>query len=174
MSVWSYLKSGLITAAAATSIVASPALAEPNFSFTTLATDQDSYPANYPYNYNFTFTKVLDINSSNSMPQPFQIDFSDLVVERQLTAFRSIVNEMYALQSLTSPIIRTRDLPNPYTTTLSEFCGYYQVTGVRYPSNGTPTAAECNPPTVSAAPAPVIEVAPTYTPPAPRPVPALW
>lgn len=173
----SCLKSGLLTAsfAVASSILVSPSFADPffNVNFSSLGTDQDVYPSNYPYSYNAAQTLVLDMNSSGYISQPYlQILYPDITAERQLNGFRSIMREMYDLQTLSSPDIRTRDLSSPYTTALSEFCGYYLVSGAVYPVTGVPNATECNPPVavvvVPEPPAPQ----PVYIPPAP--VPALW
>jgi hypothetical protein len=178
MSLRSYFKSGLLTAtlAVSTSVLASPSLANPDgpvLNFTHLATDQDVYPANYPYSYPAVQTLVLDMTSTGFILQPFPFEFPDLIAERQLTGFRSITREMYDLQTLSDPNIRTRDLPSPYTTALSEFCAYYNVTGAAYPVTGTPNAAECNAPVpVAAMPEPVAPQ-PVFIPRA-APVPALW
>ncbi len=173
-------KSGLLTAslAVASSILASPSFADPffNVTFSSLGTDQDVYPANYPYSYNAAQTLVLDISSSGYISQPYiQLEFPDITAERRLNGFRSVMREMYDLQTLSSPDIRTRDLSSPYTTALSEYCGYYLASGAVYPVTGIPNATECNPPVavvvVPEPPAPQ----PTFTrPPAPAPVPALW
>jgi hypothetical protein len=175
MSLRSYLKSGLLTAtlAVSASVLASPSFAEPFINFTSLATDQDVYPVNYPYPYNAVQTLILDMTSSPFILQPFPLVFPDLLVERQFNGFRSIMREMYDLQTLSDPNIRTRDLPSAYTTTLSDFCGYYNVTGAVYPIDGSPNAAECNAAVpVAAVPEPPASPQPTYIPPAP--VPALW
>jgi len=177
MSPWS--KSGLITLAlAATSIAATPAFADPNLTFSTLGTDQDVYPTDLPYTYNAAVTKVLDVTSSTYIPQPFQIDFHDLETERRINGFRAVFREMYELQTLGAPVIRTRDLPSPYTSLLSQSCSYYQVSGISYPTVGSPSASECTPPTVSAAPTPEntntnASESATQAP-AAKPVPALW
>ncbi|WP_210391277.1 hypothetical protein [Synechococcus sp. PCC 7502] len=164
------------TLAAFSSVLASPSFAEPSYTFNSLMSDQDVYPVNLPYTYNAAQTLVLDLSSDGFIAQPYiQFDYPDLVAERQLNGFRSIIREMYERQSLDTPTIRTRDLPSAYTTALSESCGYYLVTGAAYPITGTPNATECTPPApVSVAPEPP---APTPAPQPvapPRPVPALW
>lgn len=179
MSLLSYFKSGLLTAtlAVASSILVAPSFAEPVLNFTSLGTDQDVYPINYPYSYSAAQTLVLDMTSSGFISQPWiQLEFPELIAERQLNGFRSISREMYEIQTLSDPNIRTRDLSSPYTTALSEFCGYYLVSGAAFPVTGTPSAADCNSVSVSVVPTPV---APPSAPervfvPAPRPVPALW
>lgn len=176
MSLLSYFKSGLLTATLAVSsfVLASPSFAEPFINFTSLATDQDIYPANYPYPYNATINLVLDMTSSPFLLQPFPLVFPDLLVERQYNSFRSIMREMYDLQTLSDPNIRVRDLSSPYTTALSEFCGYYTVSGAAYPIGGSPNAAECNAPVpVAAAPEPAPTPQPVFIPRS-APVPALW
>jgi hypothetical protein len=176
MSLFSCFKSGLFAAtlAVASTVLATPSFAEPYYTFNSLATDQDVYPSNYPYTYNAAQTLVLDMTSSGFIPQPFiQFDYPELITERQLNGFRSIMREMYDLQTLSSPDIRTRDLSSAYTTALSEFCGYYTVTGAVYPVAGIPNTTECNPAVpVAVAPQPVPQPAPVFVPPAP--VPALW
>jgi len=177
MRLFSCFKSGLFTAtlAVASSVLASPSFAEPFYTFSSLGTDQDVYPANYPYTYNAAQTLVLDITSSPFIAQPFiQLEYPDLINERQLNGFRSIIREMYDLQTLSSPDIRTRDLSSAYTTALSEFCGYYTVTGAVYPVTGIPNATECNPvvPVAAVPEPPAPQPAPVFVPPAP--VPALW
>ncbi len=178
MSLRSIFKSGLLTAtlAVSSSVLASPSFAEYVPNFTSLGTDQDVYPVNYPYTYPAAQTQVLDMNSSGYISQPWiQFEFPDLIAERQLNGFRSIMREMYDLQTLSTPNIRTRDLSSPYTTTLSEFCGYYNVTGATYPVTGTPNATACNPAAapVSVAPEPAPAPQPVFIP-RPAPVPALW
>jgi hypothetical protein len=178
MRLLSCLKSGLLTVSLAvvSSILVAPSFAEPffNVTFSSLGTDQDVYPANYPYSYTAAQTLVLDMTSSGYISQPYlQLEFPDITAERQLNGFRSVMREMYDLQTLSSPDIRTRDLSSPYTTALSEFCGYYLVSGAVYPVTGIPNAAECNPPVaVVVAPEPPAPQ-PAFIP-APAPVPALW
>lgn len=173
----SFFQSSILTATLAATVTAAPSFANPTINFNILATDQDVYPANYPYNYNAVQTLVLDMTSSVYIPQPWlQFEFPDILAERQFNSFRSIMREMYDLQTLSSPTIRTRDLPSSYTMALSDFCGYYLVTGAVYPVGGIPNAAACNPPTpvVVVAPEPVAPApAPVFVRPAP-PVPALW
>ena len=178
MSLLSYFKSGLLTATLALSsfVLASPSFAEdPFINFTSLATDQDFYPANYPYPYNATITLILDMTSSPFIMQPFPLTFPDLLVERQFNGFRSIMREMYDLQTLSDPNIRVRDLPSPYTTALSEFCGYYSVTGAAFPVDSNLTAEKCNTAVpVASSPEPVFTPQPVFTPRPSAPVPALW
>ncbi len=171
----SSLKFSMLASAAAifsAVLSAAPCLAEPVFSFSSLATDQDVFPANYPYPYAAVENLVLDFTSSRYIAQPYiQIEYPDAIVQRQFNAFRSVIREFYDLQTLSTPNIRTRDLSSPYTTALSEFCGYYKVTGAAYPVVGTPSATECNPPE------PVVSVAAPEPAPQPvisAPVPALW
>ncbi len=177
MSLLSYFKSGLLTAtlAVSSSVLASPSFAEPFINFEHLLTDQDYYPESYPYPYNATINLILDMTSSPFILQPFPLVFPDLLVERQNNGFRSIMREMYDLQTLGDPNIRTRDLPTPYTTALSEFCGYYTVTGAAFPVGSSLTAADCNAPVpVAAGPEPVAPAPqPVFTP-RYAPVPALW
>jgi hypothetical protein len=177
MSLFSF-KSGLFAAtlAVASAVLALPSFAEPYYTFNSLETDQDVYPANYPYTYNAAQTLVLDLTSSAFIPQPFiQLEYPELIMERQLNGFRSVMREMYDLQTLSSPDIRTRDLSSPYTTALSEYCGYYTVTGAVYPASGIPNATDCNPVApvaVAPEPAPQPQPAPVFVP--RTPVPALW
>jgi hypothetical protein len=174
MSLKSFFKFTLfsISATFTSLVLVSPSSAQPTLNFTSLATDQDVYPANYPYSYSASQSLVLDMTSSGFIAQPFfQLEFPDLITERQLNAFRSITREMYDLQTLSTPDIRTRDLSSPYTTALSEFCGYYLASGAVYPVTGTPNATQCNPPVPVAVVEPPAPPQPTFT---PAPVPALW
>lgn len=147
---FSWLASSLVTASAL--LATGAAFADP------LLTDQDQFPQNFPATYPQVQNKVLDMTSSPNLPDPyFQYTFRDQWIERQATAFRAINREMLDLQTLSSPTIRTRDLPSVYCSSLlSE--GY----------NACAAPEE---------PMPVVSMPRMQTPaavPAPAPVPALW
>jgi hypothetical protein len=120
----------------------------------TFQTDQDGYPRNFPATYNQTLNKVLDLTSDPNLPPLFEL--RDLVIFRQYNAFRTIMRDMFDMQTLSDYTIRTRDLPTAYCTSLLAE-GFDQ----------------CRPIVVQEPPvAPPPE--PPVAPPPPPPVPALW
>ncbi len=149
------------------------ALADPNL------TDADQFPhRDYPPTYSEVLNKVLDLTANPNLQAPiFDGTFRDLVIERQSNAYRTVIRDMWDMQTLGSPRIRTRDLASPFTTQLSCYASYYRSSGIEVPAN---FSADC-PSTlefaevVKESPTAVIEpryVAPTRRP--ARPVPALW
>jgi hypothetical protein len=100
-------------AIASMAVISAPASADP------YRTQQDVYPAYYPASYPQVQTKVLDFTSNTNIPVPFfQFEWRDQVIGRQNNAFRSINQEMFDLQTLSDPTLRTRDLPSAYCTSL--------------------------------------------------------
>ncbi|MDX2254214.1 MAG: hypothetical protein NW214_01725 [Pseudanabaenaceae cyanobacterium bins.39] len=148
---FSWLASSLVTASAL--LATGAAFADP------LLTDQDQFPRNFPATYPQVQNKILDMTADPNLPDPyFQYTFRDQWIERQAAAFRTINREMLDLQTLSSPTIRTRDLPSAYCSSLlSE--GYNACAA---PEEQMPVVSM---PKVQTAPA----IAPT-----PAPVPALW
>lgn len=164
MRTCSYLLTSAL-AISAISLIAAPSFADP------LLTDQDYYPRDFSPTYNEALTKVLDFTSSTNVAPPWiQFEFTDQKMEREFTAYRTIFKEMYDLQTLDDDNIRTRDLANPYTTSLASFCTYYRSVGLELPAGTDNSCLEAQAP-----PEP-----PKYEPPAPPPVrppitvPALW
>jgi len=162
----------ILTSLVAITLVASVANAQPH------PTDQDAYPGNfppdfannYPATYGESLTKILDLTSDLNLPPVFlDPDFRDLKVQRQFNSFRAAVREMLELQTKSDPLIRTRDLANPYTASISAYCSYYSQVSIEQPG--------CikEEPIVLTPPAPVVPP-PAFRPaPAPQPpVPALW
>ncbi|MCS6960755.1 MAG: hypothetical protein RMK91_11990 [Pseudanabaenaceae cyanobacterium SKYGB_i_bin29] len=160
----------ILTGVVSAALVSGVACADPR------PTDQDAYPGNFPPDFanNFpatygeVYTKVLDLTSDLNIQTPFfEIEFGDQKFQRQFNAFRSIVREMLELQNNSDPLIRTRDLANPYTTALSSYCSYYQQLNIEQPGciKEEPIVLTPSEPVL---PPPAIRPAP------PPPVPALW
>lgn len=160
----------ILTSLAATALIVSVAQAQPT------PTDQDSYPGNfppdfannYPATYGESLTKILDLTSNLNMPAVFfETEFRDLRVQKQFTAFRSVVREMLDLQTKSDPLIRTRDIASPYTASLSSYCSYYHQLSIEQPG--------CikEEPVVLTPPEPVVPP-PAFRPAPQPPVPALW
>ena len=169
MRTRSYLLAAAL-AITAISCIATPSYADP------LLTDQDYYPSSspqdFPPTYNESITKILDLTSSTDITQPWiQFEFMDQVLEREATGFRTAIREMWELQTDSDEIIRTRDLANPYTTSLASFCTYYRSSGIELPAGTDNSCLEAQappapePPRYEPAPPPVRR---------PAPVPALW
>ncbi|NJL43454.1 MAG: hypothetical protein HC935_09460 [Pseudanabaena sp. SU_2_4] len=95
----------------------------------------------------------------------------DQKLEREFTSFRTMNKEMWELQNSDDDNIRTRDLANPYTTSLASFCTYYRSSGIELPAGTDNSCLEAQAP--PAPETPRYEPAP---PPVrrPAPVPALW
>ncbi|MFN3926470.1 MAG: hypothetical protein ACK4QL_03910 [Pseudanabaenaceae cyanobacterium] len=138
-------------------IVSAPALVMAE----TFQTDQDAFPRNFPATYVQTIKKVLDMTSSPNLPPLFEL--RDQVIFRQNNAFRSIIRDMLDMQTLSTPTVRTRDLPTAYCTTL--------LTEGFDPCRPLPPEPVATPPPEPIAPPPPEPIAP---PPPPPPVPALW
>jgi hypothetical protein len=166
MRTCSYLLTSAL-AITAISLIAAPSYADP------LLTDLDYAPRDFSPTYNDALDKVLDFSSSTNVTPPWiQIEFMDQKMERELTAFRTIFKEMLDLQTLDDETIRTRDLANPYTTSLSSFCSYYRSVGLDLPAGTDNSCLEAQAP----APEPP-KYEPAPPPPVSRPpvtVPALW
>jgi hypothetical protein len=165
MRTCSYLLAPAL-AISAISLIAAPSFANP------LLQDQDYYPKDFSPTYNEAINKVLDFSSSTNVASPWiQFEFMDQKLEREFTAYRTIFKEMLDYQTLDDENIRTRDLTNPYTTSLASFCSYYRSVGLELPAGTDNSCLEAQAP----APEP-----PKYEPPAPPPVrppitvPALW
>jgi hypothetical protein len=160
----------ILTGLVTISLIAGAAQAQPR------PTDQDSnagnfppdFANNYPATYGESITKILDLTSDLNMPPVFiDPDFRDLKVQRQFNSFRSAVREMLELQTKSDPLIRTRDLANPYTASLSAYCSYYHQVSIEQPG--------CikEEPIVLTPPEPVVPP-PAFRPAPQPPVPALW
>jgi len=169
-SRWTMLLSATALAAA-TSICATPAHADPNL------TDLDVTPRNYPPTYPEVQNKILDMTSSINMPSAWlQTDFRDVTTERQFNSIRGVTREMLDLQTLGDDNIRVRDLASPYTTALSCFSSYYRVTGTEVPIGGTPCGniVEYQKEEITQTTTVLPPVQPRVEPAPVRPVPALW
>ena len=165
MRTRSYLLASALAITAITGMVA-PSHADP------LLTDQDYYPRDFSPTYNESITKVLDLTSSTNVVPPWlQFEFMDQKLEREFTSFRTMNKEMWELQNSDDDNIRTRDLANPYTTSLASFCTYYRSSGIELPAGTDNSCLEAQappapePPRYEPAPPPVRR---------PAPVPALW
>ncbi len=173
MRAWfRYVGASLIVCAAA---LAAPVQAETLFN--PALTEQENYPQDLPAPYSEVFTKVLDLTTMVNPTQPWiQFEYMDKKLEREATGFRSVIREMMDLQTMDSETMRTRDLPSPYTTSLSAFSGYYRTVGAEYPGGGLQElqkeelsdrgSVRMPPPRVE----PIVPAAPRPA----APVPALW
>jgi hypothetical protein len=142
--------------------IKAPAIADPN------PTDADQFPhRDYPPTYPVVLDKVLDFTSNpNLHALIFDGTFRDVLVEKQNNAFRSVVKDMWDMQTLSSQRIRTRDIASPFTTQLSCYSSYYRSSGIEVPldfSTDCPSTIEF---------AEVVKEAPVLIQPAPRPAPA--
>ncbi|NKB17015.1 MAG: hypothetical protein HC770_00960 [Pseudanabaena sp. CRU_2_10] len=165
MRTRSYLLASALAITAITGMAA-PSHADP------LLTDQDYYSRDFSPTYNESITKVLDLTSSTNVVPPWlQFEFMDQKLEREFTSFRTMNKEMWELQNSDDDNIRTRDLANPYTTSLASFCTYYRSSGIELPAGTDNSCLEAQappapePPRYEPAPPPVRR---------PAPVPALW
>ncbi|MEI6429955.1 MAG: hypothetical protein WCO45_16470 [Pseudanabaena sp. ELA607] len=126
-------------------------------------TDANHFPRGFPATYPNAINRVLDMDSSTNIPNPWmQYDFRDVEIERQFNAFRTVNRDMLDLQTLGKPTVRTRDLPSAYTSSLLTE-GWTNVAPVEVPvpANVVPSVQ------TETAPANNNQVAP-------RSVPALW
>lgn len=160
----------ILTGLVTISLIAGATQAQPR------PTDQDTnagnfptdFANNYPATYSESLTKILDLTSDLNMPAVFfETEFRDIRVQREFNAFRSAFREMLELQTKSDPLIRTRDLANPYTASLSSYCSYYHQVGIDQPG--------CikEEPIVLTPPEPVVPP-PAFRPAPQPPVPALW
>jgi hypothetical protein len=143
-------------------------------------TDADHFPhRDYPPTYPEVLNRIMDLTGNPNVQAPiFDSTYRDLLVERQSNAYRTVIRDMWDMQTLSSVRIRTRDLASPFTTQLSCYSSYYRSSGIDVPAN---FSADC-PSTLefaeivkeSVTPEPGIPkyVAPSRRP--NRPVPALW
>ncbi len=152
-------------------IIASVGMAAPSYA-DPLLTDHDYYPGDFSPSYNQALDKLLDLSSSTNVVPPWiQFEFTDQKIEREFTSFRTFNKEMWELQTSSDETIRTRDLANPYTTSLASFCTYYRSSGIELPAGTDNSCLEAQappapePPRYEPAPPPVYR---------PAPVPALW
>jgi hypothetical protein len=166
MRTRSYLLASALAITAITGM-AVPSYADP------LLTDQDYYPRDFSPTYNESITKILDLTSSTNVVPPWvQFEFMDQKIEREFTSFRTMNREMWELQTSSDETIRTRDLANPYTTSLASFCTYYRSSGIELPSGTDNSCLEAQAP--PAPEPPRYEPAPPPPVRRPVPVPALW
>jgi hypothetical protein len=153
--------------------IENPAFADP------YPTDADQFPHHdHPPTYPVVLDKVFDFTSNpNLHALIFDATFRDLLVERQNNAFRTVVKDMWDLQTDSSPRIRTRDLASPFTTQLSCYSSYYRSSGIEVPASFSADCPSTLEFTEFVKEAPVaVEPAPVRSAPVRRyaPVPALW